>query len=49
MDVDHLKRMPPKQLAWDKDKLLDFKEEPIYLKKDIVELHTNERWRKEKR
>ncbi len=42
--------MPIKFANWDNiDEILYFKDEPIYLKKDIVELHTSERWLKEAR
>lgn len=41
--------MPEKQVDWQKDEILYFKEEPVYLQKDIVELHTDKRWRKEGR
>lgn len=42
--------MPRKQVDWDNTaSILYFKEDPIYLRKDIVELHTPERWRKDGR
>jgi len=41
--------MPNKAVDWNKDDILYLKEEPIYLKEDIVELHTVERWYKDLR
>ena len=47
--IDSLIIMPTKAVDWNKDDILYLKDEPIYLKKDIVELHTVERWYKEQR
>lgn len=39
--------VPKKVVDWKNDGVLTFRNEPLFLKKDIVELHTAERWRKE--
>ena len=44
-----LNMMPKKLVDWNKDEIIYFKEEAIYLKKDITDLHTIERWRKDGR
>jgi hypothetical protein len=44
-----MKKTPAIIVNWQKDEILWFKDEPIYLVKDIQELHTTERWYKEQR
>ena len=44
-----LNMMPKTPVDWDKDEIIYFKGEAIYLKKDITDLHTIERWRKDGR
>lgn len=46
-EVDSLLMMPEKTVDWVNDGVLYLKDDPIYLKKDVVELHTVERWYKE--
>lgn len=41
--------MPSKFIDWQTSKVIYLKEDPVYLKKDIVELHTEERWRRDGR
>ena len=41
--------MPSEIVDWAKDEIVYFKDEALYLKKDIVELHTSERWHKDGR
>ena len=48
-EIDSLTIMPSKAVDWESGDVLYLKEEPIYLKKDVVELHTVERWYKELR
>lgn len=38
--IDNLKKVAAKTIDWHRDDILYFKDEPIYLTKDIVELHT---------
>jgi len=41
--------MPSKFVDWQTSQVIYFKEDPVYLKKYIVELHTEERWRRDGR
>ena len=44
-----LTEFPTRPVEWASDKVLHCGEDPIYLRKDLIELHTDERWKKEAR